>query len=148
MRPFLFVFNMAASPYKMQNCSMLQAWLPNPFVASLILLQISLYNLLQNSLFPQLLNIKLSLFLTNEALPQEGTWGRGCIDPPFLDLALIWKWVVGIMSRPLYPWGKSPQYPLDRRLGESQNWSGWLGEEKKILDSSETWTSTSQSSSQ
>jgi len=27
--------------------------------------------------------------------------------------------------------GKSPHYPLDRRLGGPQSWSGWGGKEKK-----------------
>jgi hypothetical protein len=34
------------------------------------------------------------------------------------------------MSRPLYPQGKSPCYPLDRRLGGAQSRSGLGGEEK------------------
>jgi hypothetical protein len=44
------------------------------------------------------------------------------------------------MPRPLYPQGKSPQYPLDRRLGGPQSPSGQRGEEK-ILDKF-SWTST------
>jgi hypothetical protein len=34
------------------------------------------------------------------------------------------------MSRPLYPQGKTPQYPLDGRLGGPQSWSGHGCEEK------------------
>jgi len=34
--------------------------------------------------------------------------------------------------QPLYPQGKSTWYPLGRRLGEPQSWSGHNGEEKKI----------------
>jgi len=34
------------------------------------------------------------------------------------------------MYRPLYPQGKSPWYPLDRRLGGPQSRSGRGGEEK------------------
>jgi len=30
------------------------------------------------------------------------------------------------------PWGKSPWYPLDRRLGGPQRWSEHSGEEKNI----------------
>jgi hypothetical protein len=37
------------------------------------------------------------------------------------------------MSRPLYPQGKSPRYPLDTRLGKPQRRSGRHGK-KKILD--------------
>jgi hypothetical protein len=38
--------------------------------------------------------------------------------------------VVSFTPRPLYPQGKSPWYPLDRRLGEPQNRSGRGSEEK------------------
>jgi hypothetical protein len=31
---------------------------------------------------------------------------------------------VGLLTRRLYPWGKSPRYTLDRRLGGPQNWPG------------------------
>jgi hypothetical protein len=31
------------------------------------------------------------------------------------------------------PTGKEPWYPVDRRLVESQNWSGYSGKEKKFL---------------
>jgi len=37
------------------------------------------------------------------------------------------------MPQPLYLWGKEPPYPLDRRLGRPQSWSGCNGEEKKSL---------------
>jgi hypothetical protein len=36
------------------------------------------------------------------------------------------------MPRPLYPQGKSPWYPLDRRLGRPQSRSGRGGEEKNF----------------
>jgi hypothetical protein len=32
--------------------------------------------------------------------------------------------------QPLYPQGKIPCYPLDKRLGALQSWSGHSGEEK------------------
>jgi hypothetical protein len=76
---------------------------------------------------------KLSLCLTNYALHYEGVWESGCIDPHFLDIGTSWRWVVSFTSRPLYPREKSPKYPLDRRLGGLQSWSGRRGEEK-ILD--------------
>jgi hypothetical protein len=38
--------------------------------------------------------------------------------------------VVSFTPRPLYPQGKSPCYPLDRRLGVPQSRSGRSGEEK------------------
>jgi hypothetical protein len=52
------------------------------------------------------------------ALLHEGIGGRGCIDPRFLDLGTSWRLVVNFMPRPLYVRGKSPRYPLDRRLSE------------------------------
>jgi hypothetical protein len=47
--------------------------------------------------------------------------------------------VVNFMPRPLYPRGKSHQYPLDRRLGGPQSRSGRFGE-GKILYPTETRT--------
>jgi hypothetical protein len=38
--------------------------------------------------------------------------------------------VVNFTPRPLYPQRKSPWYPLDRRLGGTQNRSGYGDEEK------------------
>jgi hypothetical protein len=38
-----------------------------------------------------------------------------------LDLGTSWTRVVSFTPRPLYPLGKSPCYPLDRRLGGPQN---------------------------
>jgi hypothetical protein len=45
----------------------------------------------------------------------------------FLDLSTRWRWVVGFTPRPFNPRGKSPQYPLDRRLGGPQSRSGRCG---------------------
>jgi hypothetical protein len=53
----------------------------------------------------------------------------GCIDPHCLDLGTSLRWVVNFTPLPLYPRGKSPRYPLDRRLGGPQSQSGRLGEE-------------------
>jgi hypothetical protein len=45
------------------------------------------------------------------------------------DLGTSWRWLVSFTSRLLYPRGKSPWYPLDRRLGGSQPvWTTWRGE--------------------
>jgi hypothetical protein len=57
-------------------------------------------------------------------------YGSGCTDPRFLDLGTSWRWVVNFTPRPLYPRGKRPGYPLDRRLGGPQSRSGRFGEEK------------------
>jgi hypothetical protein len=68
------------------------------------------------------------------------------MDPHFLDLNTSWRWVVSFTPRPLNPRGKSPRYPLDRRLGGPQCRSGKRGEEK-ILEPTGTWTPTPRSSS-
>jgi hypothetical protein len=56
--------------------------------------------------------------------------GSGGIAPRILDVGTRWRLVVSFTSRPLYPQGKSPWYPLSRRLGWPQSRSGRDGEEK------------------
>jgi hypothetical protein len=62
--------------------------------------------------------------------------GIGCIDPHFLDLGTSCRWVVSFTPLPLYLRGKSPLYPLYRRLGGPQSRFGRNGE-VKILALSE-----------
>jgi hypothetical protein len=50
------------------------------------------------------------------ALRHEGVRRSGCIDPHFLELGAIWRWVVSFTPPLFYPRGKSPRYPLERRL--------------------------------
>jgi hypothetical protein len=57
-------------------------------------------------------------------------WRSGGISPLILDPGIRWMWVVSFTPRPLYPHGKSPWYPLDRRLGGPQNQSRRGFEEK------------------
>jgi hypothetical protein len=57
-------------------------------------------------------------------------WGSGGIVPGILYLSTGWRLVVSFTPWLLYPQGKSPWYPLDRRLGGPQNCSGYGGEEK------------------
>jgi hypothetical protein len=52
----------------------------------------------------------------NRALCHGGALGSGDIAPRNLDLGTRWKWMVSFTPRPLYPHGKGPWYPLDRRL--------------------------------
>jgi len=54
-----------------------------------------------------------------------------------------WSWVISFMLQPLYSFGKSPQYPLDKRLGGTQSCSWFGGKEKKSLplQGIETWLS-------
>jgi hypothetical protein len=59
-------------------------------------------------------------------------WGSGGISPRIFYLGTRWTGVVIFMPRPLYPQGKSPWYPLDRRLGGLQSRSGRGGEEKNF----------------
>jgi hypothetical protein len=47
-------------------------------------------------------------------------------------LSTRWKCVVSFSPLPLYPQGKSPRYPLDRKLGGPQSRSGRYGEENKL----------------
>jgi hypothetical protein len=60
----------------------------------------------------------------------EGMWGSGCTDTYFLDLGTSWRLVFSCRHRPFCHRGKSPRYPLDRRLGGLQTRSGRRGEEK------------------
>jgi hypothetical protein len=54
----------------------------------------------------------------------------GGIAPRILDLGNRKKRVVSITVRPLYPQGKSPCYPLDRKRRRPQSRSANGGEEK------------------
>jgi hypothetical protein len=58
----------------------------------------------------------------------EGVLGSGGIAPHILD-GTRWRCVVSFTTRPLYPHGKRPSYPLDRRLGGPQGRFGRCGEE-------------------
>jgi hypothetical protein len=60
----------------------------------------------------------------------EEYWGSRGKAPHSLDLGTRQRSVVSFTFRPLYLQGKSPWYPLDRRLGGPQNWSGHGGEGK------------------
>jgi hypothetical protein len=73
--------------------------------------------------------VKLSLWLTKHHA-MKAYWRSGGIAPRILDLGTRWRRVVSFTPRPLYPQGKSPWYPLDRRLGGPQSRSGRGGEEK------------------
>jgi hypothetical protein len=57
-------------------------------------------------------------------------WGIGDIAPLILWRRHRWRWVVSFTPRLLYPQGKNPWYPLDRRLGGPQIPSGRGSEEK------------------
>jgi hypothetical protein len=48
------------------------------------------------------------------------------------NLGIRGRWSVIFMPQMLYLGGKSPQYPLDRRLGGPQNRSHYADKEKEI----------------
>jgi hypothetical protein len=56
--------------------------------------------------------------------------GSEGIAPLIPDLGTRWRWVVNFTPRLLYSEGKSPWYPLDKRVGGPQSRSGSGGEEK------------------
>jgi hypothetical protein len=60
----------------------------------------------------------------------EAYWGSGGIAP-----LILWPRHYMEVSRQLYTQGKSPWYPLDRRLGGPQSCSGRGGEEKNSQSS-------------
>jgi hypothetical protein len=57
-------------------------------------------------------------------------WGVEVYFHSFFDLGTRWRRVVRFTPRPLYPQGKTPWYPVDKRLGGPQIRSGRGGEEK------------------
>jgi hypothetical protein len=65
----------------------------------------------------------------------------------YLFIALALDGVSGQRHAPaaLYPWGKDPQYPFDRRLGGPQSWSGSRGYRKKSFASAGDRTPIAQS---
>jgi hypothetical protein len=68
--------------------------------------------------------------MLDKAPRHEDVLGSGGKAPRILDLGTRWRWVVSFTTRPLYPQGKIPWYPLYRRLGGPQSRSGHGGEEK------------------
>jgi hypothetical protein len=78
--------------------------------------------------------VKVTLSLCfNWAPCYEGVLGRGVISPHFLDLDTRWRLVVSFTTRPLYPQGNSPWYPLYRKLIAPQIRAGRGGEKKNSL---------------
>jgi hypothetical protein len=89
--------------------------------------------LLLVTLVYNVLNIKVEVKIIpvlNEAPRHEDVLGSGGIAPRIFDLITRWRRVVSFTPRPLYPHGKNPWNPFDRRLGEPQSRSGHGGEEK------------------
>jgi hypothetical protein len=72
---------------------------------------------------------RLALCLISKALYHEGVWAnRGICNNHSFYLCTRWRWMVSFKRLPLYPQGKSPEYPLD----------GWVSEyvwklQRKVL---------------
>jgi hypothetical protein len=58
-----------------------------------------------------------------------GEW-RYSFTHSLTSLGTRWRWVVSFTPRPIYSQGKSPWYPLDRRLSGLQSRCGRGGEDK------------------
>jgi hypothetical protein len=71
-------------------------------------------------------------FYFNWAPRHEDVLGNGGIAPCIFYLGTRSRWVVNFTLRPFYPQGKSPWYPLDRRLGGPQSRSGRGSGEKNF----------------
>jgi hypothetical protein len=61
--------------------------------------------------------VKLSLCLINKHYALKAYGGVDIEIYIFLDLSTSCSWVASFKPLPLYPQGKSPRYPFDRRLG-------------------------------
>jgi hypothetical protein len=59
--------------------------------------------------------------------------GEWTYSSTIVDLDAKWRIVASFTPRPLCPQGKSPRYPLCRRLGGSKSRSRRCGEEKNLL---------------
>jgi hypothetical protein len=68
--------------------------------------------------------------------------GYMLVDPHCLDRGSSWRWVISFTPLPLYPLGKSPQFPMDRKQSRSSR-----REEEKVLDSTGIRTPAPRSSS-
>jgi hypothetical protein len=73
--------------------------------------------------------VPVLLFLT-EHHAMKVYWGSVGTIPRILELGTRWRRVVSFTPRPLYAQGKSPRYPLMRRLGGPQSRYRTGGEEK------------------
>jgi hypothetical protein len=74
-------------------------------------------------------NIPINSALCWQDLFNVKAWGSGRIDPCFLDLGTIWRWLVSFTSRSIYPWESVPRI---HSIG------GWVGP-RAGLDNMEEW---------
>jgi hypothetical protein len=86
----------------------------------------------QNTRWGVFLALLLSLNCNNTALTKHHAmkaYWIGGIATRILELGTRLRWIVSFTFRSLYPQGKSPCYPLDRRLRGPQSRSASGGEE-------------------
>jgi hypothetical protein len=82
-------------------------------------------------------NVDLSLITTPSGCiscsikhqAMKANWGSGDTAPRIFKVGSRWRRMGSFTHRPLYPPGKRPRYPLDRRLCGPQRRSGRRGEE-------------------
>jgi hypothetical protein len=80
----------------------------------------------------RLMNLAKSLCFLTEHHAMKAYWGSGGTSR-ILDLGTRCRWMISFTIRPLYSQGKSPCYPLHRRLGGPQNRSGRSGKFVPVL---------------
>jgi hypothetical protein len=79
-----------------------------------------------------LIKVKVKTSLCFNGAPRhEDIMGSGDVAPRILDLGTRWRGVVSFTPRPLYLQGKSPWYPLSRRLGGPQGRSERSGRRQR-----------------
>lgn len=63
----------------------------------------------------------------------EGIWGSRRIAQFILNSGTTWSWLASFMPQLLYHRGRTPIYPLNRRMGGSQGRCGRWGEKKSLF---------------
>jgi hypothetical protein len=61
------------------------------------------------------------------------TYGEWRYTSTILKLGIRWMTVVSFTPQSLYSRGNSPGYPLYRKMGKPQSWSGRCGEDKILI---------------
>lgn len=75
--------------------------------------------------------VMLSLSLTkHHDVTVVGSWGTA---PHILNSSTRLMWTVSFTPRLLYPWGKVPWYPIDRRRDGPQSLSGCYRDKKDVV---------------
>jgi len=82
----------------------------------------------------------------NEVPCHEDIWGSGGIAPLILNLSTRCRWVVDLMSQPLYPLGKDPSVLTRQEDGWAPGpvWTLWQRQNILSLPVIEPWSSSLQ----